>query len=180
MGNDRLTIALAGNPNAGKSTIFNALTGARQHTGNWPGKTIEKKAGIFQHDGYEFEIVDLPGTYSLSAYSMEEKVARDFLMDERPPLIVNVLDASNLERNLYLTAQILETGVPVILVLNMMDVAASRNITINGAELSRRLHGLPVLTMTASSGTGLEELKQTMVSVVRQHRNTPDLHPLNC
>ena len=111
-----ITIALAGNPNAGKSTIFNALTGARQHVGNWPGKTVQKKEGLFRYNNLDMKVVDLPGTYSLSAYSMEEQVARDFIVKDKPSLVINVADAGNLERNLYLTTQILETGAPTILV----------------------------------------------------------------
>jgi small GTP-binding protein len=155
-------IALAGNPNAGKSTVFNALTGARQHVGNWPGKTVEKKEGIFKHNGEEIAVVDLPGTYSLSAYSLEEQIARDFIVEQRPDMVVNVVDSANLERNLYLTMQVLETGIPVVLVLNMIDIAESRQMSIDTAQLSAMLHGIPVIPMVASSGKGLEQLKQTL------------------
>lgn len=155
-------VALAGNPNAGKSTIFNALTGARQHVGNWPGKTVEKKEGNLFINGYDITIVDLPGTYSLSAYSLEEQIARDFLVQEKPNAVINVLDAANLERNLYLTVQILETSLPLILVLNMMDAAKSRNITIDTDRLSNLLGNIPVIPMIASKETGLETLKTTI------------------
>lgn len=160
----RRVIALAGNPNAGKSTIFNALTGSRQHVGNWPGKTVEKKEGVLKHNGQEVDIVDLPGTYSLSAYSLEEQIARDYIVEKRPNAVVNVVDAANLERNLYLTVQILETTVPVILALNMMDVAEAREIAINTAQLSRMLHGIPVIPMVASSGKGLLALKEAIIA----------------
>ncbi|MDZ7698430.1 MAG: FeoB small GTPase domain-containing protein [Deltaproteobacteria bacterium] len=122
----KITIALAGNPNAGKTTVFNAITGARQHIANYPGVTVEKKYGVVQHRGYEIEVVDLPGTYSLTAYSLEEIVARDFIVNERPTLVVDIVDASNLDRNLYLATQLKELGVPMLVALNMMDVAESR------------------------------------------------------
>ena len=122
----RYVVALAGNPNVGKTTIFNALTGACQHVGNWPGKTVEKKEGILRHRGLEFQIVDLPGTYSLSAFSPEEVIARDFILQTHPDLVVNVVDAGNLERNLYLTVQLLELGAPLLIVLNQMDMARCR------------------------------------------------------
>lgn len=163
------TIALAGNPNAGKSTIFNALTGSSQHVGNWPGKTVEKKEGLLKYNGLEIKVVDLPGTYSLSAYSPEEQIARDFIIKERPALVVNVADAANLERNFYLTAQILETGTPLIIVLNMMDVAGSRGLQIDAKKLSEKLNGIPVILTAASRGQGLEELKQTITTLA-----TPD------
>ena len=110
----QLRVALAGNPNAGKSTIFNALTGSRQHVGNWPGKTVEKKEGSFKHGETEIEVVDLPGTYSLTAFSPEEVIARNYIINEEPDMVVTVVDAANLERNLYLTVQVLELGVPVV------------------------------------------------------------------
>jgi len=154
-----LTIALAGNPNAGKSTIFNALTGAQQHVGNWPGKTVEKKEGFFAHQGQKFKVVDLPGTYSLSAFSAEEQIARDFIVKDKPALVVNVVDAANLERNLYLTTQILETGAPLVLVLNMMDVARRRGFAIDAAKMSAQLGGIPVVLAAARQQEGLAELK---------------------
>ncbi|NJN66979.1 MAG: iron transporter FeoB [Chloroflexaceae bacterium] len=155
-------IALAGNPNAGKSTIFNALTGGRQHTGNWPGKTVEKKQGVFKHHGQQITVVDLPGTYSLSAWSLEEQIARDFLVEERPHAVVNVVDAANLERNLYLTAQILEIGIPVIIALNMMDIAESRQITIDLRQVAEILPNVVIIPMVASRGKGIDALKEAI------------------
>jgi ferrous iron transport protein B len=152
-------IALAGNPNAGKTTIFNALTGAHQHVGNWPGKTVEQKSGLIKKDDLQIEIVDLPGTYSLNAYSMEEIIARDYLIEENPDLTICVVDAANLERNLYLTVQILELGMPVLIVLNMTDVAESRGIAIKTEKLSQALRS-PVVCTTAREGKGVDELLQ--------------------
>jgi len=145
-----LTVALAGNPNVGKSTVFNNLTGSRQHVGNWPGKTVEKKEGVLSHNRQQFTVVDLPGTYSLSAFSLEEQITRDYLVEERPKVVVDVVDAANIERNLYLTAQILETGIPVIMALNMQDVADSRGLKVNPQKLSKLLGGIPVIPMVAS------------------------------
>ncbi|PDV99817.1 FeoB small GTPase domain-containing protein [Candidatus Chloroploca asiatica] len=164
-----LTIALAGNPNVGKSTLFNALTGRHQHVGNWPGKTVAKQEGKLMIEGKHLTIIDLPGTYSLSAHSPEEEIARNFIVCGRPDAVVNVLDAANLERNLYLSAQILETGVPMILVLNMTDVATARGLQIHPEVLSTRL-GIPVITMAASRGQGLGELKRLLATIARTPR----------
>ena len=162
-----MRIALAGNPNTGKSSIFNGLTGAKQHVGNWPGKTVARAHGTFQHDGREFEVVDLPGTYSLNASSPEEMIARDYLVSGEPDLVVVVVDVTNLERNLYLVVQILETGVPAILDLNMMDVAASRGITIDVAKISDMLDVHTVSTVARSS-KGLDELKSAIAHAVER------------
>jgi ferrous iron transport protein B len=162
-----LRVALAGNPNAGKSTIFNALTGSRQHVGNWPGKTVEKKEGKFKHGEYEVEIVDLPGTYSLTAYSPEEAIARDYILNEKPDLVVTVVDAANLERNLYLTVQVLELGVPVIVVLNMSDVANARGLKIDQTLLSQGLKS-PVVSTTANKGNGIDQLVNTMLNLAQE------------
>ncbi len=170
-------IALAGNPNAGKSTIFNVLTGARQHIGNWPGKTVERKEGTLKYYERAITVVDLPGTYSLSAYSIEEKIARDFIIEEQPDAVVNVVDAANLERNLYLTAQLLETGIPVIVVLNMMDIAESRQIEIDIGKMSAMLHNTPVISMVASRGSGLDVLKQT-IAALPARRQTVEATPV--
>ena len=159
-------IALAGNPNSGKSTIFNALTGARQHVGNWPGKTVEKKEGTWRYDGLEFEVVDLPGTYSLTAYSLEEIIARDYIVDEHPDVVVTVVDAANLERNLYLVVQILEMGARVVVALNMSDIAGSRGLKIDVDKLSEGL-GSPVVPTVASKGRGLDQLKAAIVKAVK-------------
>ena len=152
-------VALAGNPNVGKSTLFNALTGARQHVGNWPGKTVEKKEGWANIGGHEVLIVDLPGTYSLAAYSIEEVIARDFILQQHPSIVVAVVDAANLERNLYLVCQILELGTPVVLALNMTDTASGRGLKIDTAELSRQLGGLPVVATVGNRGVGMDGLK---------------------
>ena len=153
-----LTIALAGNPNAGKSTIFNALTGARQHVGNWPGKTVEKKEGVCEYDGREIKVVDLPGTYSLTAYSLEEVIARDYIIEDKPDVVIDVVDAANLERNLYLAVQILELGAPLVIALNMSDVADSRGLRIATEKLSQGLNGTPVVRTVANRGKGIAEL----------------------
>jgi ferrous iron transport protein B len=153
----KTTIALAGNPNSGKTTLFNALTGARQHVGNYPGVTVEKKEGITSLGTQDVRIVDLPGTYSLTAYSMEEVVARDFLVNEKPGAVINIVDASNLERNLYLTIQFLELGIPVVIALNMMDVAQARGIHIDAKKLSELL-GVPVIPTIARAGKGKSDI----------------------
>ncbi|MCE9645713.1 MAG: 50S ribosome-binding GTPase [Chloroflexi bacterium] len=153
-----LTIALAGNPNAGKTTIFNLLTGLHQHTGNWPGKTVEKKEGEARFGDLQINVVDLPGTYSLTAYSPEEIIARDFMIEERPDVVINVLDATNLERNLYLTVQILELDVPVVIALNMADDLRKNGAKIDLGQLSQLLGGIPVVTTTANQGRGISEL----------------------
>jgi small GTP-binding protein len=160
-----ITVALAGNPNSGKTTVFNNVTGSRQHVGNWPGVTVEKREGNRTYDGYTMKVVDLPGVYSLTAYSMDEIVARNFIVDEKPDVVVDIVDASNLERNLYLTVQLLETGTPLVVVLNMMDEARSRGYDINVEQLSKLL-GAPVVPMVASRNRGTEELLDKVISVV--------------
>jgi ferrous iron transport protein B len=171
MTQDSLTIALAGNPNAGKSTVFNALTGARQHVGNWPGKTVEKKEGTCKHQGREIKIVDLPGTYSLTAYSLEEIIARDYIIEEKPDVVIDVVDAANLERNLYLAIQILELGAPLVIALNMSDVADSRGLRIDTDKLSRGLNGTPVVRTVANRGEGIGELLDTAIRVAGTNKN---------
>jgi ferrous iron transport protein B len=168
MGMADLTIALAGNPNAGKSTIFNALTGLHQHTGNWPGKTVEKKEGEIKHDSLTINIVDLPGTYSLTAYSPEEIIARDFIIEERPDVVINVVDATNLERNLYLTVQLLELDVPVVLALNMADALKQDGARINIDNLSQLLGNIPVVQTAANQGKGISELINKAVHAARK------------
>lgn len=160
---EEFTIALAGNPNSGKSTIFNSLTGGRQHVGNWPGKTVEKKEGIWRHDGRDIKVVDLPGTYSLAAYSLEEVIARDYIVDERPQVVVDVVDAANLERNLYLAVQILELGANLVIALNMSDMAEARGYKIDVTKLSEGLGGIPVVPTVGTRGQGIEELKEKII-----------------
>ncbi len=169
-----LSIALAGNPNAGKTTLFNRLTGARQHVGNYPGVTVEKKEGFFTWKGHEIKVTDLPGTYSLSAYSVEELVARDFIVNERPDVVVDIVDASNLERNLYLSCQFLELGVPVVIALNMIDVARSRGIEIDADKLAELL-GVPVVPIIARSGKGVDKLFDTILETAGTAKN---IHPV--
>lgn len=158
-------VALAGNPNAGKTTIFNTLTGSQQHVGNWPGKTVERKSGQFACNGLTVEIVDLPGAYSLSAYSPEEVIARDFIIHENPDLTIVVVDATNLERNLYLVAQILELPTNVIVVLNMIDMLDDMDLEIDIEALEARL-GVPVTPMCAREDEGVNELMEIMATTL--------------
>lgn len=157
-------VALGGNPNSGKTTLFNTLTGSRQHVGNYPGVTVDRKTGRYVQNGHEIPIIDLPGTYSLTAYSVEEVVARDFLVNERPRVTINIVDASNLERNLYLTLQFLELGIPTCVALNMIDVAKNRGIEIDANKLSRLL-GVPVVPIVARSGFGTKALMDAVQAV---------------
>ena len=151
-----IKMALVGNPNCGKTTMFNAMTGANQYVGNWPGVTVEKKEGKLK--GYSDVVVtDLPGIYSLSPYTLEEVVSRNYLINERPDAILNLVDATNLERNLYLTTQVLEMGIPVVVALNMMDLVRKNGDQINAVKLSEKL-GCPVVEVSALKGTGLKEL----------------------
>ena len=159
-----ITVALAGNPNSGKTTVFNNLTGARQHVGNWPGVTVEKKEGSCSYNGYSIRVVDLPGVYSLTAYSPDEVIARNFILEEKPDVVVDIVDASNLERNLYLAVQLLELGARVIVALNMMDEADSINHRIDAAGLSHLL-GTPVVPMVANRNRGTVELFDEIVKV---------------
>lgn len=162
MSKKEITIALAGNPNSGKTTVFNNLTGARQHVGNWPGVTVERKEGSYNYQGYNIKVVDLPGVYSLTAYSPDEVIARNFIVDEKPDVVVDIVDASNLERNLYLTVQLIELEVNLVVALNMTDVAKSRDYTIDVAQLSELL-GAPVVPMVASRNQGTKELFKQIV-----------------
>lgn len=174
---EKITIALAGNPNSGKTTLFNALTGSRQQVGNYPGITVEKREGFISHENKSIHVVDLPGTYSLTAYSQEELVARNFLVMENPHVVVDVVDATNLERNLYLAVQFMELGIPVVLVLNMMDEVHKRGITINTAILSSLLQ-TPVVESVARSGKGKTEVLDTVVANVADHKQQ-EWNPLN-
>ncbi|MFH1139816.1 MAG: ferrous iron transport protein B [Pseudomonadota bacterium] len=169
----KITIALAGNPNAGKTSLFNRLTGARAHVGNYPGVTVEKKTGRVNHGGVEIEVVDLPGTYSLTAYSLEELAARRFILEERPDLVVDVVDAANLERNLYLAVQFMEIGVPVVIALNMMDMAEQRGLRIDVEKLSGLL-GVEVVPTVARGGKGMDRL---LDAVVRTAEKGPAWEP---
>ena len=162
MNTKQLIIALAGNANVGKSVIFNQLTGLNQITGNWPGKTVECAEGNLFFEGYKIRVVDLPGTYSLSAYSMDEIVTRDYIAVEKPDIIVNVVDASALERNLYLTLQLLELEVPVVMALNQVDFAAKKGLRIDTEKLSASL-GVKVVPTVAITGSGIRELLSTVV-----------------
>jgi ferrous iron transport protein B len=161
-----ITIGLVGNPNSGKTTLFNALTGARQRVGNWPGVTVEKRSGWYRHDGLEAEIVDLPGTYSLSALetSLDETIARKYAASGEADLIVNIVDAANLERNLYLTTQLLDMGVPVVVALNMWDVAKARGLKIDAPKLSAAL-GCPVVATVSNHGDGMADLRSAIARV---------------
>ena len=159
-----LKIALAGNPNSGKTTLFNALTGSTQYVGNWPGVTVEKKEGRLRRHKNDVIIVDLPGIYSLSPYTLEEVVARDFILQEKPDAIINIVDASNLERNLYLTTQIVELGVPVVVALNMIDIVQKRGDEIDYAALEKTL-GCPVMPISAAKNTGLDALVDKAVNL---------------
>ena len=155
------SVAVAGQPNSGKSTLFNTLTGARQFVANYPGVTVEKRVGSFSHHGGRVTLVDLPGTYSLTSYSLEECVARDFLLDESPDLVLNIVDASNLERNLYLTFQLLEMEFPLVVALNMMDIARGRGIDIDPSRLSSELQ-VPVIPTIGNRGKGKRELREAI------------------
>ncbi|HHX63099.1 MAG TPA: ferrous iron transport protein B [Epulopiscium sp.] len=155
--------ALAGNPNSGKTSLFNILAKTRQHVGNWPGVTVEKKEGTVKHKEQTHTVVDLPGTYSLGAYSEDEIVARNFILQDNPDVVINVLDATNIERNLYLTVQMMEMGANMILALNMMDEAGSRGIKINAPKLSKKM-GIPIVETIATKSQGIEELMDTAVA----------------
>jgi ferrous iron transport protein B len=161
-----LTLALAGNPNAGKTSIFNALTGSHQHVGNWPGKTVAKFEGTFRRRGIVGRIIDLPGTYSMSALSPEEIIARDYLLSGEPSVVIDVVDATNLERNLYLTSQLLELGIPLVLALNVSDSARAKGIRIDTVRLSQLLGGAPVVETVGHRARGMDALVDAAISLV--------------
>src|SRR6056297_3087879 len=163
------TIAICGNPNSGKTSVFNALTGAHQHVGNWPGVTVERKEGQLHHNGEAFKLIDLPGTYSLSANSLDEKVARDFIIEQNPDLTVIVMDQSNIERNFYLALEIIEMGRPVMFVLNMDDEAKKLGISIDEKGLSSYLNIHAVKTV-ANRKRGIGELKSEMAKAALESR----------
>ena len=166
------TLALVGNPNSGKTTLFNNLTGSKQYVGNWPGVTVERKGGkLKKHDG--FEVMDLPGIYSLSPYSPEEVITRNYLLEENPDVIVNIVDGSNLERNLYLTMQLLEMGCKVVVALNMMDLVRANGDVLDTELLSKEL-GCPVVPITATSGEGVEQLVARAVQIAQTQCDRKD------
>jgi ferrous iron transport protein B len=175
-----LLVALAGQPNVGKSTVFNILTGLSQHVGNWPGKTVEKKEGIFSTSEVEMRIVDLPGTYSLTAFSEEERASREFIINEQPDVIVLVVNASVLERSLYLLSELLLLDVPVIVAVNMMDVAEGQGIRVDVASLNRSL-GLPVVSIIATKNRGIRELVSLVIDAAHHKINfNPRLPGVSC
>ena len=175
-------VGLAGNPNTGKSTVFNALTGLRQHTGNWPGKTVMRAEGMFEYHDKKYKLIDLPGTYSLLSLSQEEEIANDFLLHGKPDVTVVVVDATRLERNLNLVLQILEITGNAVICLNLMDEASRKRITVNDLQLQEDL-GVPVVPTSARYGKGLGKLIETIAGVVngtvttKPHRikNTPQV-----
>ncbi len=171
----KVRVAVAGNPNSGKTSVFNAITGMHQHVGNWPGVTVEKVVGRKYVDGVELEFVDLPGTYSLSPYSPDERVARDYLMFERPDVVCVVVDAANLERNLYLVAQLVELDLPLVIALNMIDIAKARGITINVEKLSS-LTGAPVVPTVGRAGKGIAELIDAIIETAGSGYNPVPLN----
>ncbi len=168
-----LRVALAGNPNSGKTTIFNNLTGTRQKVGNWPGVTVEKKEGEIHRKGYDIKIIDLPGTYSLTPFSVEEIVARDFILEESPDVVIDIIDASNLERSLYLANQLRELDCRVVFVLNMADLAKARGMHIDGNVMSELL-GVPVVFTVGNKGEGIDELIQTAIELSESPGGIPD------
>ena len=168
---NEIRIALAGNPNCGKTTLFNALTGSNQFVGNWPGVTVEKKEGRIK-DHKDVIITDLPGIYSLSPYTLEEVVARNYLIEERPDVILNIVDGTNLERNLYLTTQLVELGIPVVIALNMMDIVHKNGDTINVEELAREI-GCKIVEISALKGDGVDEVAEEAIKAASGTKTIP-------
>ena len=164
-----IEVALIGNPNVGKSLLFNDLTGGKAHVGNWPGKTVEKKEGICRYKGEEIKIVDLPGTYSLTAHSIDELIARDYIVKEKPDVVIDIVDASNLERNLYLTLQLLELEANVVIALNKYDIAKSLGYRIDVDELSRIL-GVRVIPTVATTKEGIDKLLEAVLEAAREKK----------
>lgn len=169
---EKIVVALAGNPNSGKTTIFNSLTGSRQHVGNWPGVTVEKKEGQLISEGKGVQVVDLPGTYSLGAYSEDEAVARDYILFEKPDVVINIVDATNVERNLYLTTQLMEMGANAVIALNMYDELKAREVEIDTGKLSELL-GVPVIATVATRGVGIKELVAAALHAARAKGPAP-------
>ncbi len=176
MSNNHFTVALAGNANVGKSVIFNQLTGLHQHIGNWPGKTVEKAEGTLHFQGYTIDVIDLPGIYSLSTFSLEELISRDYIATEKPDLVINVVDASLLERNLFFTLQLLELETPLIIALNQVDMAKKKGIIID-YEKAERILGVPVIPTVAVSGKGIYQMLETAIEVIEKKRRTDPLKP---
>ncbi|MBQ4053838.1 MAG: ferrous iron transporter B [Clostridia bacterium] len=164
-----LKFALAGNPNSGKTTLFNALTGSTAHVGNWPGVTVDKRVGVYKKGEQPVDVIDLPGIYSLSPYTPEEVIARNFVLDEHPDCIVNIVDATNLERNLYLTTQLMELDIPMVVALNMTDVLDKRGDAIDVRALEKRI-GLPVVEISALKETNVDLLMQRALQTVKTER----------
>ena len=169
-----IKIALAGNPNCGKTTMFNDLTGSSQYVGNWPGVTVEKKEGKLR-DHKDVRMVDLPGIYSLSPYTLEEVVSRDFLLGERPDAIINIVDATNIERNLYLTTQLAEAGIPMVIALNMMDIVKKSGDRIDAQKLAAAF-GCPVVETSALKGVGSMEVANRAIMLAQKGAHTPPQH----
>lgn len=177
-GETSLTVALAGQPNVGKSTVFNLLTGLNQHVGNWPGKTVEQKTGSHRYDGTTLHVADLPGTYSLTANSPEEVIARDYILKERPDVVVAVVNAASLERNLYLVAELLPLVSKLVVALNMIDVAADEGVIVEPHVLAAAL-GVPVVPMVAARNEGVRELVETVLHLAQgeipYHPSLPEI-----
>lgn len=164
-----MRFALAGNPNCGKTTLFNTLTGSTAYVGNWPGVTVDKREGTYKSGEEKVDIVDLPGIYSLSPYTPEEVVSRNYILDERPDCVINIVDATNLERNLYLTTQLMEIDVPLIIALNMMDAVEKNGDAIDAKELERKI-GLPVVEISALKNKGIKELMDRAIKTAKTPR----------
>jgi ferrous iron transport protein B len=173
----KIKVALAGNPNSGKTTIFNFLTGARQHVGNYPGVTVEKKEGLCKYEEYEITFVDLPGTYSLTAYTIEEIVSRNFIIEEQPDVVVDIVDASSIERNLYLATQLIEMNVPLVLAFNMSDIAEQKGLLFDIEQLSRLLEA-PIVRTIGNKGKGKKELLNAIVETAKKEKQ-PRTHNIN-
>ncbi len=168
-----ITVAVAGNPNSGKTTVFNALTGSRQHVGNYPGVTVDKKEGTCSYKGYEIKLVDLPGTYSLTAFSIEEVVARNYIVDDHPDVVVDIVDSSNLERNLYLATQLVEMTVPLVLAFNMSDIARHRGMFFDNDKLSGFFNA-PIVPIVGKTGEGLNEMLDAIIEISENPRPVDD------
>ena len=167
-----IKFALAGNPNCGKTTLFNSLTGSTAHVGNWPGVTVDKREGVYKKCAEPISIVDLPGIYSLSPYTPEEVVSRNFILDEQPDCVINIVDATNLSRSLFFTTQLLELGIPVVVALNKSDINNKKGNKINATVLSEKL-GCPVIDTTSTTGEGLAEVVKAAAALNGQTQKAP-------